>query len=88
MTWGTSSAGHVSSNNLILVYCLLGVSGAIFILLKTITVSITGLNAGQKYFTQMLQSSDQEVIDTQMQFSLNNLTNDVIAMLGVLALMS
>ena len=56
MAWGTSSAAQVSMNKLISVYSLLGASGAVFLLLKTITLSMTGLKAGQKYFTKMLRS--------------------------------
>lgn len=56
MAWGTSSAAQVPLNKLISVYSLLGAFGAVFVLLKTITVSITGLKAGQKYFTKMLRS--------------------------------
>lgn len=60
IAWGSSSAeggtAQVSTNMLISVYSLLGGSITLFVLLTTVTASVIGYKAAQKYFSLMLRS--------------------------------
>lgn len=102
--------GKASSTKLILVYTGLSFASSLFVVLRSLLVSLAGLFTAQKFFLNMIRcifrapmsffdstpagrilnraSSDQSMLDLEIQYFLSSLLTVTIQLLGVVAVMS